>query len=63
MVAKTGTRKKSDELLHIAAEMFSLLSEKHDLTDAEMGIVIFLMGDCFKYAREAGHIKRIMNND
>ena len=63
MAAKTGTRKKSDELLHIALEMLSLLTEKHRLTECEISIVIFLMGDSVHYLAETEHIKRIMNND
>ncbi|KKM95439.1 hypothetical protein LCGC14_1188100 [marine sediment metagenome] len=60
MVAETETRKKSDELLRIAAEMVLLLNENHCLTDAEIGIVVFLMGDCVHYASEAKHIRKIM---
>ncbi len=60
MVAKTKTRKKSDELLCIAAEVLVLLDEKHYLTEAEISMVVFLMGDAAHYASEERHIKRIM---
>ena len=63
MVAETETRKKSDELLRIAAKMLVLLDEKHCLTEAEISIVVFFMGDAAHYASEERHIKRIMKND
>lgn len=63
MVANTETRKKSDELLHIALEMLSLLTEKHSLSECEIGIIIFLMGDGAHYVSEAEHIRRKMKKD
>ncbi|KKM04378.1 hypothetical protein LCGC14_1764790 [marine sediment metagenome] len=63
MAAETETRKNSDELLDIAAEMLLLLDKKHHLTEAETAMVIFLMGDCVRYVSEAEHIRRMMSND
>ena len=60
MVAKTETRKKSEELLCIAAEMLLLLDEKHCLTKTEISIVVFLMSEGDHYCSEAEHIRRIM---
>lgn len=62
MLPKAKEHKTSDELLDIAHKLFSLLIEKQDLTNAEVSIVIFIMGDGHRYTNEAQHIERRMKH-